>query len=49
VAYVLRGGKFEERAVQVARRSKSQLLIASGLRPGEKVATKDPTQEKPAQ
>jgi RND family efflux transporter MFP subunit len=49
VAYVLHGGKFEERPVQVARRSKTQLLIASGLQPGEKVATKDPTQEKPAQ
>ena len=49
VAYVLHGSKFEERAVQVARRSKGQLLIASGLRPGEKVATKDPTQEKAAQ
>ena len=49
VAYVLHGGKFEERPVQVARRSKGQLLIASGLRPGEKVAIKDPTQEKPAQ
>jgi RND family efflux transporter MFP subunit len=49
VAYVLHGGKFEERPVQVARRSKTQLLIASGLKPGETVATKDPTQEKPAQ
>jgi RND family efflux transporter MFP subunit len=49
VAYVLRGSKFEERQVQVARRSKTQLLIASGLQPGEKVATKDPTQEKPTQ
>lgn len=46
VAYVLRGSKFEERPVQVARRSKSQLLIASGLQAGEKVALKDPTQEK---
>jgi len=32
--------------VQVARRSKGQLLIASGLQAGEKVALKDPTQEK---
>jgi len=46
VAYVLRGSKFEERPVQVTRRSKGQLLIGSGLQPGEKVATKDPTQEK---
>jgi len=49
VAYVLRGGKVEERQVQMARRSKTQLLISGGLRPGEKVATKDPTEEKPAQ
>ena len=48
VAYVLRGSKFEERAVQVMKRSKGQLLIGSGLQPGEKVATKDPTQEKQA-
>ncbi len=46
VAYVLNGSRFEERTVQVTRRAKSQLLIASGLRPGEKVALKDPTQEK---
>ncbi|HEY7405224.1 MAG TPA: efflux RND transporter periplasmic adaptor subunit [Candidatus Angelobacter sp.] len=46
VAYVLRGSQFEERAVQVARRSKGELLIGSGLQAGEKVALKDPTQEK---
>jgi RND family efflux transporter MFP subunit len=46
VAYVLHGSKFEERAVQVARRSKSELLISGGLHAGEKVALKDPTQEK---
>jgi RND family efflux transporter MFP subunit len=46
VAYVLNGSRFEERAVQITRRGKSQLLIASGVRPGEKVALKDPTQEK---
>jgi predicted Rossmann-fold nucleotide-binding protein len=49
VAYVLRGSKFEERQVQVARRSKAQLLIGGGLQPGEKVALKDPTQEKTKQ
>ncbi len=47
VAYVLHGSKFEERPVQVARRSKGQLLIGSGLQAGDKVALKDPTQEKP--
>jgi hypothetical protein len=47
VAYVLHGSQFEERAVQVARRSKGELLIGSGLQAGEKVALKDPTQQKP--
>jgi len=46
VAYVLHGGRFEERSVQVARRGRTQLMISSGLQPGEKVAIKDPTQEK---
>jgi HlyD family secretion protein len=46
VAYVLHGSRFEERNVEVARRGKTQLMISSGLQPGEKVATKDPTQEK---
>lgn len=45
VAYVLRGSRFEERPVQVARRGRTQLMIASGLQPGEKVALKDPTRE----
>jgi hypothetical protein len=46
VAYVLHGSQFEERPVQVTRRSKGELLIGSGLQAGEKVALKDPTQEK---
>lgn len=46
VAYVLRGSRFEERVVQVARRGRSQLLISSGLQPGDKIALKDPTREK---
>jgi HlyD family secretion protein len=49
VAYVLTGSKFEERQVQVTRRSKAALLIGSGLQLGEKVALKDPTQEKAQQ
>jgi HlyD family secretion protein len=47
IVYVLRGAHFEERNVQVTRRSKSQLLISGGLRVGERIALKDPTQEKP--
>ena len=38
-----------DRTVQVARRGKSELLIAGGLQPGEKVALKDPFQEQPRQ
>lgn len=49
IAYVLNGSRFEERTVQVSRRGRTQLLIASGLQPGEKVALKDPTREKQGQ
>lgn len=42
VAYVLTGGKFSQRPVDVARRSGEQLLIAKGLEPGERVALQDP-------
>ncbi|HEV2962684.1 MAG TPA: efflux RND transporter periplasmic adaptor subunit [Candidatus Angelobacter sp.] len=44
VVYVLHGSGFEERPVQVARRTKAELLIANGLHAGEKVARQDPTQ-----
>ena len=43
VAYVLSGTKFEERVVQVSRRSADRVLVAKGLQAGEKVALKDPT------
>jgi RND family efflux transporter MFP subunit len=43
VAYVLRGGKFVERPIDVARRSGDRLLIAKGLEAGERVALQDPT------
>src|SRR5271157_417490 len=46
VAYVLKGSKFEERAIEVARKSEGQLAVAKGLEPGEKVALKDPTEGK---
>lgn len=48
VAYALHGSRFEERTVQVTRRGKTELLIARGLEAGERVALKDPTQEKGA-
>ncbi len=46
VAYVLRGSHFDERPIEVGRRSETSLLIAQGLKPGERVAVKDPTEGK---
>jgi HlyD family secretion protein len=43
VVYVRRGSKFEETAVEVARQSGDEALIAKGLNPGERLALKDPT------
>ncbi len=44
VVYVRRGSKFEEVAVEVARRSGTDALIAKGVHVGEQLALKDPTQ-----
>jgi len=43
VAYVKQGSKFAETAVEVARRSGDEVLVAKGLLPGEQLALKDPT------
>ena len=43
IAYVWESSKFQERVIQVGRRSRDRILIASGLRPGDRVAMKDPT------
>jgi len=43
VAYVLSGSSFQEREIQVAKRGESQVAVARGLEPGERVALKDPT------
>jgi hypothetical protein len=43
VAYVLSGSKFQERDIRVAKRGESQVAVAEGLKPGERVALKDPT------
>ena len=43
VAYVWAGTQFEERAVDVGRRSGDKIMIAKGLRAGDQVALKDPT------
>ncbi len=42
VLYVLDGSMFVERRVQVARRSKDQAIIAEGVEPGARVATRRP-------
>lgn len=43
VAYVWAGTQFEERSVDVGRRSGDKILIAKGLQVGDQVALKDPT------
>lgn len=43
VAYVWNGSKFEERPIQVQKRSRDRILVSSGLRPGDQVALQDPT------
>jgi HlyD family secretion protein len=43
VAYVWRGTQFEERAIDVERRSGDRILVAKGVTAGEQVALKDPT------
>jgi HlyD family secretion protein len=43
VVYVWRGGQFEERPIDVGRRSGEKILVARGVSAGETVALKDPT------
>jgi HlyD family secretion protein len=43
VAYVWSNAQFEERILDVGRRSGDKILIAKGLKDGEKVALQDPT------
>ncbi len=43
VAYVWRGGEFQERAVEISRRSADKILVAKGVSVGDKVALRDPT------
>jgi RND family efflux transporter MFP subunit len=42
VAYVWNGSKFEERTIQIERRSRDRALVGSGLKTGDTVAMKDP-------
>jgi multidrug efflux pump subunit AcrA (membrane-fusion protein) len=43
VAYVLSGSSFQGHDIVVAKRGESQVAVARGLKPGERVALKDPT------
>jgi HlyD family secretion protein len=43
VAYVWSNAQFEERVLDVGRRSGDKILVAKGLKDGEKVALQDPT------
>jgi RND family efflux transporter MFP subunit len=43
VAYVWSGSKFEERGIQIERRSRDRALISNGLKSGDMVALKDPS------
>ncbi|MDR3771956.1 MAG: HlyD family efflux transporter periplasmic adaptor subunit [Terracidiphilus sp.] len=43
LAYVWNGSSFQERALQIERRSRDRILVSSGLKPGDLVALKDPT------
>ena len=49
VAYVLHGAEFDERVIEVGRRSGDRVLVAKGLRPGERVALKNPMTKDQAQ
>jgi HlyD family secretion protein len=45
VAYVWDGSAFQERAIQIERRSRDRILISSGLKQGDLVALQDPTEK----
>jgi multidrug efflux pump subunit AcrA (membrane-fusion protein) len=42
VVYRLRGSMFDETRIEVARRGREQVAIASGVQPGDKIATRRP-------
>ena len=45
VAYVLSNGVYRERSLTLARRGTGQVMVSHGLKPGERIALKDPTLE----
>jgi len=42
VAYVWSGSKFQERVIEIGRRSGDRVLVVSGLHPDDQVALADP-------
>jgi HlyD family secretion protein len=45
VVYKLSGSEFDERRIQVSRRGKEQTIVASGIAPGDRIATRRPPAE----
>jgi RND family efflux transporter MFP subunit len=45
VAYVVEGTRYEERAIEVSRRSRDRVLVTAGLQVGDRVALRDPFQK----
>jgi RND family efflux transporter MFP subunit len=43
LAYVWRGGEFQERKIEVRRRSGDKVMVANGVNAGDQVALRDPT------
>ena len=42
VVYELDGSEFDERRVQISKRGKEQAIVASGIEPGDRIATRRP-------
>ena len=45
VVYELDGSEFQERRVQITKRGKEQAIVASGIEPGDRIATRRPSPE----
>jgi HlyD family secretion protein len=43
LAYVWNGSKFQERVIEIGRRSGDRILVAKGLKPGDRIALQDPS------
>ena len=45
VVYKLDGSEFEERRSQISKRGKEQAIVAAGVEPGDRIATRRPSPE----